>query len=320
MDRETIVDLLQDLLGVNRAIVHHADWVSTTCPFATWRHERGTDSTPSFGIHVDGEETSAFNCFTCKAKGPVSYLPELLGQYNGKDYSKLVRAISKGELLGLELPDWENRRRRKDREKLGDPTEMVVVDYFDHAVGQPYLAERGLDDDTAELLDIRYDYDDGHGVERILFPGRRPNGDFYGFTGRAIDHRVVPKVRDYFGFPKQHLLLGAEHVTDKDKYIVLTEGLFDFAYLYHLGYPAVAAMHSSLTIHQAKLLADMGKPVILFLDNDAAGQEGMRSIAPMLKELVPLLKVKYPSIYPEYDPNRLPYRVVDDMIANADFA
>jgi hypothetical protein len=322
MNRESIVRFLQELEGPNVNLTHQDEWVSTHCPLRHYTHTRGTDRTPSFGIHVEDNGRSIFNCFTCKKKGPLPYLVQLLGRFTGEDYNALYEEATNGEILAMRLPKWNETGVKRGQFELPSPMDFDLYDLYEPEYRHWYLRDRGVLPETAEELKLRIDPDDGHGVERVLFPVFDFSGGFYGYTGRATDGSVDPRVRDYYGLPKRHLLLGANHLHRDVDRIVLVEGLFDFAILFQLNLPVVAALHSQLTPHQQRLLVQMNKPVVVFFDDDAAGKKGTEEVVEALGEFLPLLGVKYPrrgqaGYRPKNDPGKLPDDVILRMYERA---
>lgn len=295
MDRESIREFLKEIVGANVHMENRKEWVSTNCPFARWLHPNHTDRNMSFGIKENLYEESVYNCFTCKSKGTIPQMLDKLSIYTGDDYRSLKGEVEDGEFLGANLPAWDNRRGYDSKNSaLGEPVEEDYLDIYDDAAGHEYLIKRGIDDKTAKALDLRID-PDNHGVERILFPVFAPDGSFYGYTGRAIVPEVEPRIRDYFGLPKRLLLLGSEFIkTDSDTYIILVEGLFDFATGFAYGLPVVASMHSGLTPQQARILKDFNLPVYVFYDDDLAGHKGVYVVKEAIGKHVPVMKVRYP--------------------------
>jgi 5S rRNA maturation endonuclease (ribonuclease M5) len=53
------------------------DWIRFSCPLAPFTHVKGRDENPSFGIRINDEGESAFNCFTCGSGSLRSLLIKL---------------------------------------------------------------------------------------------------------------------------------------------------------------------------------------------------------------------------------------------------
>jgi hypothetical protein len=306
------------------------------CPLAPWTHRNQHDTHPSFGVKVQkgGDRVSIFNCYTCKKKGPLSHLATLYQNFSGQDKSHLIDEAEDIELFGVQLPLWEDRN---DAEAYMVPPEPLGAEYEDifdpawedHRTGghrgfgrsgagwcHRYLLSRGVMYSAAKRLDVRVDADDGHGAERIVFAVRGIEGELHGYTGRATDDEVNPRIRDYYGLPKRACLLGI-HAFDADRHaaVILCEGLFDYARLVACEHFAVAAMHSGLTELQARLLRDMGLPVILMYDNDEAGRSGNKLAKKLLQDYVPLQKVRYPE--GKKDPGSLTHHEMSWMLNNS---
>ena len=294
MDREGIHEFVRDTLHHSR-VKDEGEWVMTNCPLATYLHEGGTDNSASFGIKVNPHDNSVFHCFTCKSKGNLKMLLESLEEYTGEDYTEEIDSIDKDEDLNATLPEWGKRITHDSKyKKLGEPVSDDYLDLYEPAAGHKYLRKRGIEDWASDQMGLCIDPNDGHGQERILFPVFSHTGGFYGYTGRAVKN-VDPKVRDYFGLPKKHLLLGSHLLSNSDQdHVVLVEGLFDYANLLQFGAPVVAVMHSGLTLEQAAVLKDIGLPVYVMFDNDKAGRVGRTVVRDELELHIPLMKVQYP--------------------------
>ena len=315
MDREGIKTILRELQGPNVELVDRGEWVSTHCPLAPWTHEKGTDRHISFGVHVNPYGESVFNCYSCKSKGTLSSLIRRMEHYTGDDYSWLLEEVEDNEVLGGSLPKWEDKKKLNTRTQLPEPLPLDYLDIYEPAEGHWYLRKRKISDDVVRKANIKID-PDNKGVERVLFPVFSPDGRLCGFSGRATRPGAEPRVRDYFGLPKRLLLLGAEKINPKeDKFVLLVEGLFDYARLLGYGYPVVASMHSTLTKQQAEILRQFSLPVYCFFDNDLAGKKGTKVAAKMLAHHIPIMKVRYPKGVK--DPDELLEDEVEYMIKDA---
>jgi hypothetical protein len=327
MKARDIIDFLRELTSqrVQTKVIN--GWVSTACPLAPWTHEKGHDENPSFGVKIrDDGDVSIFNCLTCKRKGPLSRLAQMYGHYSGRDVEHLIDEAEDIEMLGVQLPLWEDLGLTEVDLRPAMPIGAEFENIFEEAYWRsamsddyhvhPYLKKRGIGYHAAEMMDLLVDDDDGHGAERIVFPVRGYGSTaLYGYTGRATDDEVNPRIRDYYGLPKRACLLGMNLVPGR-KLIILCEGLFDYARLTEYGYAAVAAMHSGLTELQAQILRDIGKPVVLMYDNDEAGREGSKQAKRLLEDHIPLQKVRYP-VSATKDPGGLSRESVADMLKNS---
>jgi hypothetical protein len=277
-------DLRQILaaLGINDVTEDNSSgWLHSSCPFAPWKHSKGTDTSKGFAIKIEDNGTSAFMCPACKSKGRIEKLARELGVLRESDYSELIQRITNIETGAMfMMPSWENRNIIYKQDTLPPPLDPIAFDpmeIFDDPMVGPaahYLAQRGVSQTGAEKAGIRYDPDQ----KRLVFPVYDDKGDLYGMTGRSIVDGYHPKVRDYAGLPKKLLILG-EHRWTKGRPIVLVEGLFAYARFltenvdedYNVG----ALLGSSVTEGKAARLRNWGVPIHLLLDPDKAGQEGM---------------------------------------------
>lgn len=327
MNRRDITEFLKELTGHRPQVKVINGWVSTPCPLATWTHQKGHDENPSFGVKIqDHGEVSIFNCLTCKKKGTLSHLASIYGNYSGRDVGHLIDEAEDMELFGPQLPLWDDLGMTEVDLRPPEPLGSELEDIFEPAYDKnragcywvhPYLEGRGISYGAAKWMDLRIDEDDGHGVERIIFSVRGFGGALYGYTGRATDNEINPRIRDYYGLPKRACLLGADRVGERVLPIVLCEGLFDYAKLVTCGYMAVAAMHSGLTELQAQILRDIGRPVILMYDNDEAGKLGNKQAKRLLGDHIPLQKVQYHKRERAKDPGGMTKEALDWMIKNS---
>jgi len=160
-----------------------------------------------------------------------------------------------------------------------------------------------------------------------LFPVYGYDKKLYGFSGRAVSKKTKLRVKDYHGLPKKHMLLGAHLIQPDDEFVILTEGLFDYANMVENGYPGLAMMCSALTDEQAEILKDIGRPVYFFHDDDKAGLEARDKVREKLCQYLPVLKVRYPAectvetpegdLRPPQDPAELSRKQIAKMLKDA---
>jgi DNA primase len=88
--------------------------------------------------------------------------------------------------------------------------------------------------------------------------------------------QATPKYMYSYGFRKSTVLFGGDVVTKASK-VYVTEGALDALWLRQHGYPAVAVLGAHISKEQIRLINKLyPEEVILCLDNDEAGQIGIR--------------------------------------------
>jgi hypothetical protein len=297
MTREQIKDFLRTVGGPNIQLVDHTGWVNFNCLFGPFLHASGADKRPSAGISIN-DDCSIYNCKSCHTKGPLHWIMREYQDCTGEDFTALIEELKDEALFEGVIPAWD-APRAAGRELPEPLSKEVYLDLYDPAYEHWYVnEERGISRDTATRLDLRVDYSDSGGKERILFPVYHHRNGFYGFTGRAVDSDVYPPIRDYHNLPKEFLLLGSHLLQPNDKYLLIVEGLFDLAMMVQYGFPAVAYMGSLPTEHQVDALIDIGLPVYFFCDNPLVDKAGADALERMkesrLLRHVPVMQVRYP--------------------------
>jgi hypothetical protein len=303
VDRRTIIEVLTEVFGRSIRYEDLGRWIKVPCFLSPWTHERGTDSKPSGGISVHPDKTSVYSCFTCGNAAPFHVALRRYAEFSGDHLDDLLDELEEGEYLGaLRLPTWEELVESRVPQPLPELDPAIFMGLYDPAAGHPYVVDRGITDETCRQLMLMVDpQDPADGHERILFPVFGPEGKLHGLSGRATGEAKL-KVRDYHGLQKARCLLGIHLINPSiHRYVLVVEGLFDYANAWGQGEPAVAVMHSTMTEEQAELLRDVGLPVYLFYDNDDAGKKGVKTAADLLRHHVPTMKVRYPDIWIEDD-------------------
>jgi DNA primase len=316
MDEKTLRSFCKRLHIVLDAAKKNSAWLSGRCPLAFKTHKNGHDNNPSFGVSIHDKGASAFKCFTCGHKGSFSKLVLMLARARGVDYKGIVHEIETREeagLLNFEIPDWDTIEKEIPYEEDYDQKEEEYCTKYERAIGHPYLRKRGIGWKTTRKLNLRFD----RLQDRILFPIYDSEWRFRGCTGRYCGQisdsaRETPKVRDYPGLRKREFFLGecfARSLSRRGNYVILVEGLFDYARVHEAGCQAVLALlGSEVTREKIDKLLDFDRPIIWMVDNDQAGRsilhgkidpetgrhDNSTGILHTLYGLVPQHIVKYP--------------------------
>jgi DNA primase len=122
--------------------------------------------------------------------------------------------------------------------------------------------------------------------DRIIFPLYDHRGNIVGFAGRVLPDNPNKDLAKYINTPetivykKSQLLYGLNQTRSEIKksgFAVVVEGELDMISSYQAGIRNIVALKgSALTREQCRLLARLGKTVVLALDADFAGNEAAR--------------------------------------------
>lgn len=252
-------------------------WVVAKCPMARWTHDGGRDRHPSFGIKVDDRrEGSPCRCFSCGWRGGVHDLAWELRHrgYPRERVSAALRVLAAA--LDDEVPLSIGALAEDDR----DGAPMVSfpewrLDALEPAYARgrvhPYLEERRIRYEEAELLDVRWDPD----RERIVFPVRDFDGELRGLHGRGVHEDQHPKYLAYAedGRVNWDVWYGEERVDLEDP-VVVVEGPFDVARVLEV-YPNVVSPFGATPSESKLRRLSAAEEVVLLLDPDAGGDQGV---------------------------------------------
>jgi len=151
----------------------------------------------------------------------------------------------------------------------------------------PYVASRGLSEQTARYFGVGYYDGNGFLRGRVVIPIHNEHGELVAYSGRATG-QTKPKYRLPAGFRKSHLLFNLHRAIRKgNRTIILVEGFFDTFKIHQAGHHNVAAlMGSKLSDRQADLIGTYFDKVILMLDADEAGKAATSAAATALSSIL----------------------------------
>ena len=138
----------------------------------------------------------------------------------------------------------------------------------------PYLAKRGVSEETARTFGIGYFPGRGMMSGRIVFEIHNEKGELIAYAGRSIDGSE-PRYKFPPGFHKSLELYNLHRIigeTNSRRRVVVVEGFFDCLKVSAAGFPCVALMGCSMSETQEDLLARHFKVACILLDGDEAGQ------------------------------------------------
>ena len=272
------------------------------CPF----HD---ETAGSFTVYGD---TARFHCFGCGASGDVL---DFVQRTDGLTLPQAIRRLDRGAGLVAPArgrpPALDTRRRPhttarppRDPALLTSAARYYHRALWQHPQGRAYLATRGISPATARCLGLGYA--PGHGLRGALAAAgfdaarQRAAGLFVArgaerfagmvvvpavrdrqvqwLAGRALDPARTPRFQTLPG-PKP--LLGWGRLDPAPRWVVLTEGLFDWLTLVAWGLPAAAVLGTQGLDRVAAALRPCPKVVLAF-DADDAGRAAAAQLAALL--------------------------------------
>ncbi len=161
---------------------------------------------------------------------------------------------------------------------------------------------RGYDEETMKHFKILL-CTKGELADRVVCPLYDLDGTLVGMTGRTtkeVDKRDNPK---WMHIPKTGLKMGwfmpllvnnRKHIVEKDEVIVV-EGVFDCAKLYQAGIKnTVSPIGTYFSEQQAHLCARHATKMVLAMDADDGGKEGMKRIITNFGHLFDMFVMQFP--------------------------
>ena len=251
MDEKRVQKVLEDL-GLH-IVKYKRNEFYIRCP---WHddNEASLFVNPEKGLH---------HCFAGCTKGTIKSLITKLGGYSGwlevenvfKDYNL---SFDNEEDYVRVIPDFGAFNINK-----------LAIDH-------PYLGQRHIDNQIVTTFDIRYN------TRNILIPiysndicynhqectKESYNGyHFCGYVERSLDGN-----KRYMYSPgltiSRHFF---PNILDKQEYIILTEGIFDFFRLKQANFNALALLGINLSAYKRQILLTLTRNIVLCLDNDTTG-------------------------------------------------
>lgn len=262
-----LVRLVYDIFGRIKSTPKD---IMTSCPF----HKGGQENKPSFGIKRFSDDkgyAGTCHCFSC---GITTDLPNVLKDILGSLYDE-IDVNTRFNFTSLVI---QNIINTKPKVQFAIPKKVDVVN--ENLLKQfrqyhPYLAQRGISENTARLYDIGYDAINQH----ITFPIRDVNSRCIGVGRRSI-------VQKQYFYPPQFRkpLYGIFELEYPIRTLYVVEGPFNLWSLSEWKKKGVALLGTGTTYQYEQLLKVKSDYIILALDPDDAGRNGIFKLGKFLKE------------------------------------
>lgn len=245
--------------------------IMVSCPF----HKQGQERKPSFGIKRftdDSGYAGTCHCFSCGVTTDLqNMLKDILGalyddyevntRFNFSAFT-IQNIINKPTTVQFALP-----------KKVDVVNENLLKQFREY---HPYLAQRGVSENTAKMYDIGYDAVNQH----ITFPIRDIHNRCIG-----VGRRYILK-KEYYYPPKMvKPLYGLYELEYPIRTLYVVEGPFNLWSLAEWKKKGVALLGTG-TLYQYEQLKDIKCDyIILALDPDDAGRKGTFKLGKYLNEV-----------------------------------
>jgi len=237
-------------------------------------------------FHVNVSK-NVFNCFSCKKRGNILDFVAAMEKCSVRD-----AAVKIGEWFSVDGTDKKEGSAVFEKvaaTPVEDGPDALInkplsfqLKGIDH--GHPYLKERGLTAETIEMFGVGFFSGKGSMSGRVVIPIHNQHGELLAYAGRAIDG-AEPRYKLPAGFHKSLELYSLHRAIQGGRdMVVVVEGFFDCMKVASAGFPAVALVGSSISVHQELLLAKNFERAWIMMDGDKAGVDASREILPRLAQ------------------------------------
>lgn len=308
---------LLDRWGITGKFNSYSNELLAECP---WRKHRGGQS--KLYINLD---SGLWQCKACPdKKGNIYQLTAIMQDISIGDATSYL--IDHGSDIDYDtfpekieeiLSEEEHKALsyREDKYLIQEATFLL-----DQALHFPTLWKQlGVGSSAVERFNLKY-------LPNARYPFLIPvsvDGQDKYLIQRAISPNTQPKYRYQFGFPRRDVLYGLDKIVDADK-IIVCEGALDAVSIWTTlrvyrmwEYGVVSLLGTTMSDRQRDLLLENANEIILFLDDDNAGHQGMHDMGSRLYNAL-VRRVDYDQVdVSGGDPRDLSAKEQKQLIVNA---
>lgn len=293
-----VVDIHTLIRMLNLDMKEHSSYFMGLCPF----HQ---EKSPSFSIKKSG----FYRCFSCGETGSIN---KLVFHLTGKSIYKFLN-IQDVTSFHFE----SSLKQKKDRTQVKiKPIEVKgqLFEISEDKDASDYLRSRNIPQEFIDYFDIKFarycEVNDTKFTKRIMIPIYQ-EGRLTGYEGRAINKINKPKVL-YAKGTSVSSLFNIDNL-DREKPLYICEGTFDIALIHtHISENTTHIFGAAISNQQKQLLSEF-KEIIVFLDNDEAGEK----VALQIDEFYPREFIIAKSDISGQDPGDLSLEEIKTYLSNA---
>ena len=302
LDQVPAQEMLEEL-GIDNISSAALDEILFSCPFDG--HDHG-DARPSAYMNNGAKQTHMNTVWVCHGCGRNGNAIGFIAEFSGITRQRAARELRERFAPGWHKPRGGSMRAELDlrREQriameadrypeipvLGwdayKPYEVDWESYEDvEAPEVQYMFERGFTSSDLSEWRVGFDIDS----DRITIPVCTPDGELIGMKGRAWNPRTTMKYRVLgdtektirrdgivYGFDpylKSQVVFGLHMWGEQESY-VWDEGEINVMSWWKFGVPAFSTGSASMSDAQARIIRDYCDEVVVFVDDNKAGEHG----------------------------------------------
>ena len=220
-----------------------------------------------------------FHCFSCDAGGTVL---DFVAAMEGCSLFEAARRI---QAIGCSPDGLESAPNGKELVTKGRrvpaPLHFTLTGIDS---SHPYLAERGIAEETAIEFGVGFYAGPGLMHGRLVIPIRNAGGELIAYCGRSVD-QTQPRYRLPPAFTKSEILFNMHRAAaGVEKSVVVVEGFFDSMKVHQASVRSVVGLMGAVLYEpQRQALLERFRHVILMMDGDPTGRRASTVIAQRLR-------------------------------------
>jgi DNA primase len=252
-----------------------------------------------FNLKYSPETGGVFNCFNCGESGSFISLYSRIKGISGVDASRELKKQSFNSIK----EDWKKKKKDPDEESISQgffnhlKKEWITIDSKTSGIVQREYQARLKDFLYKRRLPNPHQFYiawDGFYKSRIIVPIVDMRGNIIYFQARSLEINPDQKYINP-DLSSKKLIIMNEYKFSRDKYIVITEGIFDACIVGDQGTCCFGSSISDDFLKKLKELTDCG--IVIALDNDVTGKRSISSLITKSRYAKNLLYFKMP--FPE---------------------
>lgn len=302
LDQIPAQEMLEEL-GIEKISQASLDELLYSCPFDG--HDHG-DERPSAYMNNGAKQAHMNTVWVCHGCGRAGNAIAFVAEFSGISRDRAKRELRERFAPGWHKPkggtmrtEFELRKAQKAALEADAHVEVPVLGWDAYrpfevdwhklsGVQDPevrYMFDRGFT--TSDLIKWRIGYDIDS--DRITIPVCNPEGELIGIKGRAwnpdtrMKYRVLGDTEktirrhgEVYGFEpyqKSQVVFGL-HMWGPQETYVWDEGEINVMSWERFGYPALSTGSASMSDAQAKIIREFADEVVIFVDDNKAGDHG----------------------------------------------